>query len=101
MLLIFIRMAAANNFELSSDANLALRANLSTVGGDDGFGNGRGVRNLFEAAMFSHANRIAPLERLSTRELTVLTLDDVAGALPADTIECFQREMVLASKLRG
>src|SRR6478672_9801711 len=67
MLLIFERLAGDNNFELASDAATALRSYFKTIAGDDGFGNGRGVRNLFEAAMFSHANRIAPIERPSAR----------------------------------
>jgi hypothetical protein len=77
MLLIFERLAVAHNFELSSDSAIALRDHLRTVEGDDGFGNGRGVRNLFEAAVLRHANRIAPMERASARDLTILTRGDV------------------------
>lgn len=77
MLLIFERLATAHNFELSSDAAVALRDYLGTVEGDDGFGNGRGVRNLFEAAVLRHANRVAPMEHPSARDLTVLTYGDV------------------------
>jgi hypothetical protein len=91
MLLIFERLAATHNFELPSDAAIALRGYLDTVKSDDGFGNGRGVRNLFEAAMFSHANRIAPMEQPSSFDLTILTRDDVIGALPAHAIENLQR----------
>jgi ATPase family associated with various cellular activities (AAA)/AAA lid domain len=77
MLLIFERLAVAHNFELSSDSAIALRDHLRTVEGDDGFGNGRGVRNLFEAAVLRHANRIAPMEHPSARDLTILTRGDV------------------------
>jgi Cdc6-like AAA superfamily ATPase len=77
MLLIFGRLAVAHNFELSSDSAIALRNHLGTVKGDDGFGNGRGVRNLFEAAVLRHANRIAPMEHPSARDLTILTRGDV------------------------
>jgi stage V sporulation protein K len=90
MLHIFQRLAVAHNFELSSDAAIALRAYLDAVKGDDGFGNGRGVRNLFEAAVISHANRIAPMEHPSPLDLTILTRDDVIGALPAHAIENLQ-----------
>jgi hypothetical protein len=94
MLQIFERLAVAHNFELSSDAAIALRAYLDTVKGDDGFGNGRGVRNLFEAAVISHANRIAPMEQPTARDLTLLDRDDVVCALPAAAIETFRGMLV-------
>lgn len=90
MLQIFERLAAAHNFELSSDAAITLRTYLGTVEGNDGFGNGRGVRNLFEAAVVSHANRIAPMELPTARDLTLLDRDDVVGALPTAAIETFR-----------
>ena len=90
MTLIFEQMAAANNFELGSGAASLLEAYLKTVEGDDGFGNGRGVRNLFEGSVISHANRVAPMERPSARDLTVLSFDDIIGALPQPKREHFQ-----------
>jgi hypothetical protein len=94
MLQIFERLAAAHNFEPSPDAANILRTYLKTVEGDDGFGNGRGVRNLFEATVVSHANRVAPMEQPSAGDLTTIVLDDVAGALPIPVIEAFRATRV-------
>jgi hypothetical protein len=47
------------------------------VEGDNGFGNGRGVRNLFEATLVRHANRIAPMHSPSDRDLSLLLADHV------------------------
>jgi Cdc6-like AAA superfamily ATPase len=59
MLPIFEQNAADNDFELDPAARQALLDDFRRVEGDDGFGNGRGVRNVFEAAVRRHANRIA------------------------------------------
>ena len=44
-----------------------------------GFGNARGVRNLFEQAVSRQANRLAKQECVTRDELMLLTLPDVTG----------------------
>jgi Cdc6-like AAA superfamily ATPase len=77
MLQIFERRAADHNFELASDAIEGLLEYFESVAGDDGFGNGRGVRNVFEASTMRHANRIASMAQPTYRDLTILTEADV------------------------
>jgi stage V sporulation protein K len=78
MLPIFEQNAADNDFELDPAARQALLNDFRRVEGDDGFGNGRGVRNVFEAAVRRHANRIATMSAPSDRDLTVLIRADVS-----------------------
>jgi Cdc6-like AAA superfamily ATPase len=80
MLPIFEQIAADNDFELDPAARQALLDDFRPVEGDDGFGNGRGVRNVFEAAVRRHANRIAAMSAPSDRDLTILTRADVSLA---------------------
>ena len=42
-----------------------------------GFGNGRFVRNVFEAAVGHQALRLADIDDLSDEQLTTLTGDDI------------------------
>jgi hypothetical protein len=77
MLQIFEKTAADHSFQLTPGAARALLMYFSSVEGDDGFGNGRGVRNTFENATVRHANRIATLQNLSDDDLTTLTEEDV------------------------
>ena len=46
---------------------------------DKSFANARDVRNLFEKAAMNQANRLIRSSRLTTEELTTLTLEDVVG----------------------
>jgi AAA+ superfamily predicted ATPase len=80
MLQIFERNAADNGFELDPDAKRSLLDRLRQVEGDSGFGNGRGVRNMFEAAIVAHANRIAALSAASDHDLTLIVREDVDAA---------------------
>lgn len=57
-----------------------LREILDAVPRDRGFGNGRLVRNLFEAAVARHATRIVAVDDPSDEQLTTLVADDI----PAD-----------------
>jgi stage V sporulation protein K len=80
MLQMFERSAADNGFELDPDAKQSLLDRLLQVEGDSGFGNGRGVRNTFEAAIVAHANRIAALSAASDRDLTLIVSEDIDAA---------------------
>ena len=75
------------NFQITPDASAALRQYFSGVQGDDGFGNGRGVRNVFENATVRRANRVASIRNPSHDHLTVLTEADVAINFSSETLE--------------
>ncbi len=79
MLQIFERNATSNNFELDPKATTALLDHFRRFEGDGGFGNGRGVRNVFEAAVVAHANRIAAIADPTDRDLTLLLREDAVG----------------------
>jgi SpoVK/Ycf46/Vps4 family AAA+-type ATPase len=80
MLQIFERIAGANSFSLHPPARQTLLNRFRQVEGDDGFGNGRGVRNVFEASVVAHANRIAATAMPSDRDLSLLMSEDVVDA---------------------
>jgi hypothetical protein len=82
MLQIFERMATDHNFELAPGAVRTLLEYFGSVAGDDGFGNGRGVRNVFEASTVRHANRVAAMAQPTYLDLTILTEPDVCTAQP-------------------
>ena len=78
MLRIFEQQANNYDLQLDSAAHEVLLTRFRKVEGDSDFGNGRGVRNLFEAALVRHANRIAPMRSPSDRDLSLLLAEDVA-----------------------
>jgi len=49
----------------------------------DGFGNARGVRNLFERALSRQADRLAALPSITREDLESLTAQDITGKAPA------------------
>ena len=50
-----------------------------------GFGNGRGVRNLFETAIARQADRLGETAGEITREMLMcLTAEDITGEKPQD-----------------
>ncbi|THD57113.1 MAG: AAA family ATPase [Bradyrhizobium sp.] len=82
MLQIFERIAYVHNFELAPGAVGTLLEYFESVAGDDGFGNGRGVRNVFEASTMRHANRVAAMAQPTYLDLTTLTEPDVCTTKP-------------------
>jgi AAA lid domain len=54
-----------------------VRAELDAMPRDETFGNGRAVRNLFEAAIGRHALRVAALASASTADLSTLLPVDI------------------------
>jgi AAA lid domain len=85
MLEMFKRQAELQDLVLESQAEQILLRYFRTVESDDGFGNGRGVRNVLEAAILRHASRIAGIQRssdsdLTDSDLTVLIEADVVGS---------------------
>jgi AAA+ superfamily predicted ATPase len=87
MLQIFERNAADNSFEIDPDARQTLLGHFEQVEGDSGFGNGRGVRNTFEAVIVAHANRIAALTAASDQDLTLIVSEDVDAAFKMESLE--------------
>jgi AAA+ superfamily predicted ATPase len=107
MFRIFERNAADNSFELDRGARQTLLDHFQEVEGDSGFGNGRGVRNTFEAAIVAHANRIAALSAASDHDLTLIVREDVdavfnahSPAAPARALENFEDLVALADEKR-
>ena len=80
LLEIFKRLAEKQKLELSSEFKNALKALLSRViaKGDSSFGNGRGVRNLYEKTLVNQANRLAQKD-YSVSDLMKLLPEDLPG----------------------
>ena len=87
MLQMFERSAAENSFELDADARQILLDHFREVEGDSGFGNGRGVRNTFEAVVVAHANRIAAWSTASDQDLTLFVRKDIDAAFKEGYLE--------------
>lgn len=69
-------------YELTKDAEAKVREALSDAAADAcRFGNGRGVRNLFEKILSAQANRVAPLENVTKEMLMTIEESDVEDAL--------------------
>jgi hypothetical protein len=85
LLSIFQTICEKSGYLLHPDAEQAIRGLLNQVGPDNAsrFGNGRGVRNLFEHAVANHANRLAGLTEPTIEELKELVVDDMPTKLPS------------------
>ena len=79
---IFEGMAKSSDFTPTTALIERLRAVLKATPRDEGFGNGRFVRNLFEAAVSKHAWRLREEAELSEEEMRTLEAED----LPDDLI---------------
>ena len=58
-----------------------LHDHLDVLPRGKGFGNGRAVRNLFEATLATHAQRVVRSVDPSDADLTDLTADDLRAAI--------------------
>ena len=76
---IFVQLGERHEYHAGDDAVEALRLVIAAQPRDQGFGNARFVRNLFEAAVTKQAMRVAPLSDPSTEQLTTLTVADIVG----------------------
>ena len=76
---IFCLQAKKNDFELSEGASerLMIKLNEAVSTKSKDFGNARYVRNLFEKAIESQANRLASKTELTKQDLTIITGDDI------------------------
>ena len=81
MMAMFDMRCSQNGYTLSDDARDLLRSLLALYSLDiKGFGNGRGVRNLFERAVSAQANRLAIDPEITKEDLMLLTADDIRAA---------------------
>jgi Cdc6-like AAA superfamily ATPase len=68
--------ASKGKYELSAEAKSRAKAWLDSIPRDEGFGNGRLVRNLFEDAVGRQASRLATVEHPTDEQLLTLEVDD-------------------------
>ncbi len=81
MLQIFVMRCEKAGYKLAEDAKDTLRGILREESEDNvGFGNARGVRNLFEQAVSRQANRLAKQPAVTRDELMLLTAADLLTA---------------------
>ena len=77
---IFDLIAEPKRYELDDEARAELQRIIDAAPRGLGFGNGRYVRNLFEAAIAHQASRLVREERTAPEDLVVLTADDLRDA---------------------
>ena len=83
MMAIFDMRCEGAGYVLADDARPVLRELIEKKSTEDvkGFGNARGVRNLFESSIARQADRLADVEGEITRDmLMTLTIDDITEA---------------------
>ena len=80
---IFTRIASGADFTPTEDALAALRTLLQATPRDEGFGNGRFVRNVFESAIVRQAWRLRDVTDPDVDQLRELRAEDLV-ATPAD-----------------
>ena len=67
-------------YVLSPDAEPLVRDYIAEESADGSFGNGRGVRNIFEHILVAQNNRLAKMDSVTRDDLMTLTADDVLHA---------------------
>jgi SpoVK/Ycf46/Vps4 family AAA+-type ATPase len=77
---IFSSMCESNHDTADRAALDAVRARLDAIERGVGFGNGRVVRNLFEATLGSQASRILEIKDVTNEQLSAITAEDVQQA---------------------
>lgn len=80
LLEIFRRLATNDGYTIERDALLLLEKNLSVIH-DKEFGNGRGIRNIFEKSVQMQANRLSSLPEVSNEDLATITVEDIQRVL--------------------
>ena len=76
---ILLLIAAKGTYDLTDDAKEAAEIWFAAHERGRGFGNGRLARNLFEAAVSRHAQRLVDVEDPSDKQLTTLEAADIAS----------------------
>ncbi|MFT6764129.1 MAG: hypothetical protein ACJAXA_002794 [Candidatus Aldehydirespiratoraceae bacterium] len=77
LIAIFELIAGSREYHLDEPGEAKLAEVIDAESRGRGFGNGRFVRNVFEAAVGHHALRLAETEELTDEQLTTLTGDDI------------------------
>ena len=80
MLSIFDMRCAKSCYTLSDEARALVRDYIAEESADGSFGNGRGVRNIFENILVAQNNRLAAMDTVTKEDLMLLTADDVLHA---------------------
>ena len=80
MMSIFDMRCAKSCYTLSDDARALVRDYIAEESADGSFGNGRGVRNIFENILVAQNNRLAAMDTVTKEDLMLLTADDVLHA---------------------
>ena len=82
MMVIFDMRCSQSGYTLAEEARPILRDIIKLESMDiKGFGNARGIRNLFEKAVTAQANRLATDPEITKEDLMLLTADDVRGLM--------------------
>ena len=79
MMAIF-KMRCGKGYVLAPDAEPLVRDYIAEESADGSFGNGRGVRNIFEHILVAQNNRLAKMDSVTRDDLMTLTADDVLHA---------------------
>lgn len=86
LLAIFEQRCKKNGYYLQEDATIAVKEYLQKIAQKPGnFGNGRGVRNLFEKILVEQANRLATAETITKEILMEVLAEDVKAVLQDET----------------
>ncbi|NLD52536.1 MAG: AAA family ATPase, partial [Clostridiales bacterium] len=88
MMAIFDLRCKSAGYTLAEDARPRLREILQEESRDNiGFGNARGVRNLFEQAIARQANRLAKLDSITREQLMEITKEDLEEPPEEEALE--------------
>ena len=80
-LMAIFKMRCGKGYTLSPEAEPLVRDYIAEESADgDGFGNARGVRNIFEHILVAQNNRLAKMERVTREDLMTLLPEDVMHA---------------------
>ena len=79
-LVAIFKMRCGKGYVLSPEAEPLVRDYIAEESADDGFGNARGVRNLFEHILVAQNNRLVKAENITREDLMTITADDVLHA---------------------
>ncbi|MBE6970758.1 MAG: AAA family ATPase [Ruminococcaceae bacterium] len=80
MMSIFDMRCSKSCYTLTDEARAMVRDYIAEESADGTFGNGRGVRNIFETILVAQNNRLAQQEEITREDLMLLTADDVLHA---------------------
>jgi hypothetical protein len=83
LLAIVDSLGQRDRYHLDELARAAVRAWLAAQPHDQGFGNGRLARNLFEQAVANQASRLVAIDNPTDDQLTTLTSADIPAPGPA------------------